>query len=163
MQPIVEDPSIPGAGNGVRGNELWQSYDFLVPGILLMYNAAYLPGTADRNERREPGPESGLPVSASFTSQAVTPMTGGTSRYFFSWGPRAEQGSDAAAEMMFKVALDAFAEDKSMIEAQQRNIDRNPHRRELLTSADAGPVMMRRVIDELIGKEREPQSTAVGS
>jgi phenylpropionate dioxygenase-like ring-hydroxylating dioxygenase large terminal subunit len=155
MQPIAEDPSVPGAGDGVRGNELWQSYDFLAPGVLLMYNAAYPPGTAERIERRAPAAESGTPITASFTSQAVTPLTGTTSRYFFSWGPRAEEGSDAMAEVMFKVALLAFAEDKLMIEAQQRTIDKDPHRRELLTSADIGPVKMRRVIDELIKQERE--------
>jgi phenylpropionate dioxygenase-like ring-hydroxylating dioxygenase large terminal subunit len=163
MQPLVEDSSLAGAGDGVRGNELWQSYDFVAPGILLMYNAAYPLGTADRNERREPDAKSGTPITASFTSQAVTPMTQKTSRYFFSWGPRAGDGSDAAADMMLKVALAAFAEDKQIIEAQQRTIDVDPSRRELLTSADIGPVMMRRVLDELIKKEREPESVAISA
>jgi vanillate O-demethylase monooxygenase subunit len=60
------------------------------------------------------------------------------------------------AEVMFKVALLAFGEDKVMIEAQQRTIDKDPHRKELLTSADTGPVKMRRIIDNLIKREREP-------
>jgi phenylpropionate dioxygenase-like ring-hydroxylating dioxygenase large terminal subunit len=157
LQPIVDDLSIQVPDGAVRGNELWQSYDFVAPGILLMYNATYPPGTAERNERHAPGPESGVPTSTSFTSQAVTPLTATTSRYFFSWGPRTEPGSDAVAERMFQVALEAFGEDKRMIEAQQRNIDKDPNRRELLTSADAGPVLMRKVIDRLIKQEREAQ------
>ena len=157
LQPIVDDPDIRVPEGAVRDNELWQSYDFLAPGILLMYNATYPPGTAERNERRAPGPEAGVPTSTSFTSQAVTPLTATTSRYFFSWGPRTEPGSDAAAERMFQVALDAFSEDKRMIEAQQRTIDKDPNRRELLTSADAGPVLMRKVIDRLIRQERESE------
>jgi Vanillate O-demethylase oxygenase C-terminal domain len=36
-----------------------------------------------------------------------------------------------------------------MIEAQQESIDLDPMRAEILTSADAGPVRMRRVIEEL--------------
>ena len=54
------------------------------------------------------------------------------------------------------VAQKAFAEDRAMIEGQQRIIDFDPNRRERLTSADLGPTQMRRVIDELLEAEREP-------
>jgi vanillate O-demethylase monooxygenase subunit len=141
--------------SGVAGNELWQSYDFLAPGILLMYNAVYPPGTAARLGNREPVRGDGEPLSSSFTSQAVTPMTDKTSRYFFSWGPNAGEHSDAAADMMLEIAKMAFAEDKHIIEAQQRVVDLDPSRRELLTSADAGPTRMRRVLDDLIKAESE--------
>jgi phenylpropionate dioxygenase-like ring-hydroxylating dioxygenase large terminal subunit len=47
------------------------------------------------------------------------------------------------------IAQVAFGEDKRMIEAQQESIDLDPTRAELLTSADAGPVRMRRVIEDL--------------
>jgi vanillate O-demethylase monooxygenase subunit len=141
--------------SAVAGNELWQSYDFLAPGILLMYNAVYPPGTAARLGSREPVKSDGEPLSSSFTSQAVTPMTGKTSRYFFSWGPNAGEGSDAAAEQMLEIAKLAFAEDKRIIEAQQRVIDLDPGRRELLTSADAGPTRMRRVLDDLMKAETD--------
>lgn len=134
-------------------NEQWQSYDFLAPGVLLMYSAFYPPGTAEKLNRREPGPEDGEPVMENFTSQAVTPMTARTSRYFYSWGPRAGADTDETADMMIAVAQKAFAEDKEMIEAQQRIMDCDPTRRELLLSADLGPVQMRRAIDELIAAE----------
>jgi hypothetical protein len=62
---------------------------------------------------------------------------------------------------MFQVVLDAFGEDKRMIEAQQRTIDKDPNRRELLTSADAGPVLMRKVIDRLIKQERAAEATCI--
>jgi phenylpropionate dioxygenase-like ring-hydroxylating dioxygenase large terminal subunit len=157
---IVADASAAAAEtSGVVGNELWQSYDFLAPGILLMYNAVYPPGTAAGLGSREPVAGDGGPLSSSFTSQAVTPMTDKTSRYFFSWGPNAGEGSDAIADMMLGIAKMAFAEDKHIIEAQQRVINLDPNRRELLTSADAGPTRMRRVLDDLLkvesGKEVE--------
>jgi vanillate O-demethylase monooxygenase subunit len=149
----------PERGN-LGGNELWQTYDFLAPGILLMYNAVYPPGTADRAQRAEPDSSAGSPISWSFTSQAVTPMTDRTSRYFYSWGPNRSSGSDALADAMLGIAQLAFGEDKRMIEAQQQIIDLDPTRGELLTSADAGPVRMRRVIEELSNAERSASSTA---
>jgi phenylpropionate dioxygenase-like ring-hydroxylating dioxygenase large terminal subunit len=143
--------------------EVWQSYDYLVPGILLMYNGLYPRGTADRVGRREPRPEDGEPLDENFTSQAVTPLTASRSRYFFSWGPRTRAGSGPAADMMLEVAKVAFAEDKAVIEGQQRIIDFDPGRKELLTSADAGPVMMRRVIEELVKAEREERAWPVAT
>ena len=134
--------------------EVWQTYDYLVPGILLMYNGLYAPGTAERLGRREPRPEDGEPLDENFTSQAVTPMTASSSRYFYSWGPRAREGSGPIADMMLDLAKLAFAEDKAVIEGQQRIINFDPGRQEMLTSADAGPVKMRRVIEELLNAER---------
>jgi vanillate O-demethylase monooxygenase subunit len=135
--------------------ESWQTYDYLAPGILLMYNASYPRGTADRLARAEPDPERDRPVRENFTSQAVTPMTPKTSRYFFSWGPRSGEGSNAMAEGMMAVAQKAFAEDRAVIEGQQRIIDFDPTRRELLTSADLGPTQMRRVIEDLLHAESD--------
>ena len=43
-----------------------------------------------------------------------------------------------------------------IIEAQQRIINTDPHRKEMLTSADLGPTRMRLVIDELIKAESGP-------
>jgi len=164
VQRWVSDPIVSDSGsvladrNEVTGNELWQTYDFLAPGILLMYNAAYPRGTANRLGRREPRAQDDAPITASFTSQAVTPMTDMSSRYFFSWGPTVGEGSAAMADMMMEVARAAFAEDKAMIEAQQHVISMDPNRREVLTSADAGPMRMRRVLDDLMSADNEKSS-----
>jgi len=151
---MIDENDIRPERGAVAGNELWQSYDFLAPGILLMYNAVYPPGTAERTNREEPDATAGAPISCSFTSQAVTPMTERTSRYFYSWGPNKSEGSDALAEAMMGVAQMAFGEDKRMIEAQQEMIDHDPARPEVLTTADAGPMRMRRAIEELCNAER---------
>lgn len=140
----------------IAGNELWQTYDFLAPGILLMYNAAYPPGTADRFNREQPDAAEVPPLSCSFTSQAVTPMTEKRSRYFYSWGPNRHEGSDAVADSMMAVAQIAFGEDLRMIEAQQLMINLEPNRPEVLTSSDAGPMRMRRIIEELCIADRRP-------
>ena len=138
----------------------WQSYDYLAPGILLMGSAIFPGGTKDRFGGGEPDFSVAQPLNHNFTSQAVTPMTDGTSRYFFSWGPRAGPGSDVAAEAMQKVAHMAFTEDRIMIEAQQRILNTTPPRKDILTSADVGPMQMRSVIDRLIKAENVAAAVA---
>lgn len=132
--------------------DLWQSYDYLVPGILLMYTANFAAGSAAACNYEAPSPDMQPVANENFTSQAITPMSDTTSRYFYSWGPLRGPGSDAQAEAMLKVADLAFTEDRVMIEAQQEVIDRNPGK-EVLTSADVGPVQMRGVIERLIKME----------
>ncbi len=131
----------------------WQSYDFLAPGILLMHTAVCPEGTAARFGGGIPDLTQVEVLSENFTSQAVTPMTDRTSRYYFSWGPRAAEGSDALADAMLQVAHMAFNEDKTMIEAQQRSIEMAPGLKEVLTSADVGPMQMRAVMQRLMRQE----------
>ena len=133
--------------------EHWGTYDYLAPGILLMSSAILPEGTRDRFGGGEPDLREVRPLNHNFTSQAVTPMTDTTSRYYFSWGPRAEPGSDVAADAMLKVAHMAFGEDRVMIEAQQRILNTTPPRKDVLTSADVGPTQMRGVIERLIRAE----------
>ncbi len=142
--------------------ELWQSYDFLAPGVLLMHSVSCPEGTMARFGGERPDLTQVEVIADQFTSQAVTPMTDRTARYYFSWGPRAGDGAAATADGMIALARKAFAEDKDIIEAQQRIIDFDPDRREMLTSADVGPMQMRAVIRELAAQEDAPP-TAVAS
>ena len=67
--------------------DAWSTYDFLLPGILLMPSASYPAGTAERCGFAAPDPA--IPATGvTFTSQAVTPLTARTARYFF-MGPAA--------------------------------------------------------------------------
>jgi len=133
--------------------DTFQTYDFLAPGMLLMLTATYPAGSAERFGQRPPDPGFVQPLAENFTSQAVTPMTEKTSRYFFSWGPRAGDGADAVADAMLELAQMAFGEDKAIIEAQQRSIDAAPDQKEILTSADVGPMQMRAVLQRLMRQE----------
>ena len=90
------------------------------PGVLLMRSENHPAGTAAKFDFGEPASE---PIHANFTSQAVTAMTDETSRYFYSWGPRASEAAanPAMPGVMFDLANRAFEEDRRMIEAQARN------------------------------------------
>jgi phenylpropionate dioxygenase-like ring-hydroxylating dioxygenase large terminal subunit len=134
------------------GLDRWLRYDYLVPGVLLMRSENHPVGTAARFDNGEPKSE---PVHANFTSQAVTALTADTSRYFFSWGPRA---SEAAANpelpnIMLELASRAFEEDRRIIEAQQRNLKLRADPDPLIIGHDRGPSLFRAVMDRLIEAE----------
>jgi phenylpropionate dioxygenase-like ring-hydroxylating dioxygenase large terminal subunit len=162
VQRWIEATSQKSDSTGVIDQALdgWMTYDYLAPGVLLMYNAQFASGTARAAEFGPPATEL-RPVSENFTSQAVTPVTDRTSRYFYSWGPNAGEGSSAQADQMLGIANMAFTEDRVMIEAQQEVIDRNPPTQPLLTAHDKGPSLMRRVLEELISQEAPGNSQNV--
>jgi phenylpropionate dioxygenase-like ring-hydroxylating dioxygenase large terminal subunit len=149
---IEDEPSL--GSNGERGQrDAWSSYDFLVPGILLMSSGAYPTGTAKACNMGPPDPS--LPSeSVTFTSQAVTPMGDKSSRYFFSWGPRVDQGDAAMRDMLMGIADMAFTEDRIIIEAQQRVIDASPGRNIMPTTGDKGVTMFNGLVDKMAKEER---------
>jgi len=126
----------------------WQSYDFLVPGILLMWSGNYPAGTAQALDFTPPERDAAI-AGLNFTSQAVTPLTDKTSRYFFSWGPHRRHGDEAMRDGMMQLAGVAFDEDKVMIEAQQRVIDMTPDPRIMPTSHDRGVTLFNRLVQKL--------------
>lgn len=156
----------PGMAATNQATAMWQTYDYVVPGVLLMYSATY---PIDGMPEDRISPPEGKPLAANFTSQALTPMGEKSTRYYFSSGPRAVDGGADMAEAMFKIAQMAFNEDREMIEAQQRNIDLR-QTQEVLTSADVGPIQMRSVIRQMfkaengdlsgLEDEKEPQVVA---
>ena len=133
-------------------HDRWSSYDFLVPGVLLMTGGNYPVGTAERLGFLAPDLEEAV-SGVTFTSQAVTPMEARTARYFFSWGPRRDMGDAAHRDRLMAIADQAFAEDKAMIEAQQRVIDATASPRIMPTSADKGVTLFNRLVERLARQE----------
>lgn len=130
----------------------YMQYDFLLPGILLMATGVFPLGTA--RACGENPPDMTLAKSnVTFTSQAVTPMTDKTSRYFFSWGPHRDHGDAQTRDRLMELAAQAFAEDKRMIEAQQQVIDRSPGRSVMPTAHDRGVTLYNRLVASLVKTE----------
>jgi vanillate O-demethylase monooxygenase subunit len=137
---------------------VYQAYDYLVPGILIMVTATYrleeMP--ADRVSA-----SSAEPISATYTSQAITPMGERKTRYFWLVGPPNVEGGAQIADELYKSVEMAFEEDQVMIEAQQKVLDLGS-RPQMLTGADVGPVQMRAVLrkmclGEVSGEQIVPQ------
>jgi vanillate O-demethylase monooxygenase subunit len=130
----------------------WQSYDFLVPGILLMVGGNYPVGTAEKCRGGPPDLADAV-SGVTFTGQAVTPTGPKTSRYFFSWGPRRDHGDEAHRDTLMGIAARAFAEDKAMIEAQQLVLDASPGARVMPTAADKGLTLFHNLTEKLRREE----------
>jgi phenylpropionate dioxygenase-like ring-hydroxylating dioxygenase large terminal subunit len=127
--------------------DLWNTYDFLFPGVFLQKTGFYPVGTAAKSGGREPAAE---PLFFRIDEQAVTPVGPRASRYYYAAGARAGDIDDERLERMFAVTETAFHEDKRLIEAQQKLIDREPGRAMLPTSLDAGPTRFRKLVEELL-------------
>jgi phenylpropionate dioxygenase-like ring-hydroxylating dioxygenase large terminal subunit len=130
----------------------FMTYDFLVPGILLMASGVFPLGSAKTLDYAAPAMDDAV-SGVSFTSQAVTPMSDRTSRYFFSWGPHKRHGDEAQRDMLMGLADKAFMEDKVMIEAQQRVIDISPTARVMPIAHDRGITLFNRLVQRLASAE----------
>jgi vanillate O-demethylase monooxygenase subunit len=145
---VRDTPPLPPLPSLAKYNsiDMWASYDFLIPGVFLMYTSLHPPGTAEASDHGAP---TGKPLFNNFTCQAVTPITHDRSRYFFSWGPGSEFGGEEIAQQMLDVAAMAFGEDKVMIEAQMKIIARDPARQIMPIAADKTVILFQRMMDKM--------------
>jgi vanillate O-demethylase monooxygenase subunit len=134
--------------------DTWSSYEFLVPGILLLATKVFPAGTAAACNQETPTvaalPD---PFSDLFSCQAVMPMTDSATRYFYSWGPRAGEHAEATAMTLLGIAHQAFAEDKAMIEAQQQVVARSPDVSVMPTTADHALLAFQRLTNKMLQAE----------
>lgn len=137
----------------------FMTYDFLIPGVLLMWSGSFPTGTAQRLDFARPDFAEAI-AGVTFTSQAVTPTGDKTARYFFSWGPHREHGDEALRDFLMTLADQAFGEDKVMIEAQQKVIDRTTDPRVMPTAHDRGVTLFNRLVERLSKQERALQTAA---
>ena len=140
---------------GRRADDLtdnWSTYDFLIPGVLLMWSGSFTVGTAAACNYERPDYSQAL-RGVTFTSQAVTPLADRSARYFFSWGPHRQHGDEALRDFLMQVAAQAFGEDKTMIEAQQRVIDRTANPVIMPTAHDRGVTLFNSLVARLAREE----------
>jgi phenylpropionate dioxygenase-like ring-hydroxylating dioxygenase large terminal subunit len=109
----------------------WLHYEFLLPGTLLMHSGAQPAGMAAEDAERQ-----GTGVRF-HSCQALTPETATSTHYFFMEAHRADRGDANVAEALYQGLLAAFDEDRAMIAAQWRNLQRAPDRRMLPLHMDA--------------------------
>jgi vanillate O-demethylase monooxygenase subunit len=134
-------------------------YDFLIPGVLLMTSGVFPLGSAKALDFKAPDMAKAV-AGVTFTSQAVTPMAEKTARYFFSWGPRRDHGDEALRDSLMILAGQAFAEDKTIIEAQQKVIDDTPDPRIMPTAHDRAVTLFNRLVEKLARDESTPAHEA---
>ncbi|WP_066553917.1 aromatic ring-hydroxylating dioxygenase subunit alpha [Croceicoccus bisphenolivorans] len=148
---------LPGGQSGEKV-DTWIAYDFVVPGIFIMRGARYPEGTAARCGMQEPvGIE---PHTRNIEQQAVTPIDEARTAYHFATGliGNTPELTQKLAQRM-GVVIAAFAEDRTMIEAQQRIWNRtDPSVEKYFLPQDKGPHLMRKLMERLVREEREAAS-----
>lgn len=137
-----------------RSFDSYQVYDYLIPGILLMWFAAFPSGTAAKVGGGAPALDDAIGFH-NYTAQAVTPMTERTSRYFFSTGPLRRLGDESVRDQWMARSELAFAEDKLMIETQQKVIDSTPNPVVMPTVHDKAVLLFNRLVKSMSNAERE--------
>jgi vanillate O-demethylase monooxygenase subunit len=127
-------------------------YRYLLPGLFLMTTAWYPLGAAERCDFGVPDEQ---PLAHRADQQAVTPISERRSRYFYATGFAAENARPELVEAIFGIVNAAFAEDKRIIEGQQRIWDLTPPGRRMLPSPhDAAPLAFRRLVAARLDAER---------
>ena len=138
----------------------WVTYDFFVPGVLLMYAANFARGTAKACDFQKPDYATALPGSLSYTSHTVTPMTDKSARYFYTWAPHKDHGTVESRDAAMRFQLMALTEDKVMIEGQQAMIDLDPERPLMPIIHDRDVTLYERLVAKLCREDDDPTKRA---
>lgn len=134
--------------------DTWQYYDYLMPGVLVMWNGSFDVGTARALNFERPDIAS-QGWDAMLQIQTITPMAERASRYHFRAGVHRERTDDLMlVDKFIPMAHQAFNEDRRTIEAQQRVIDRDPERPVMPTAQDRGVLMYNRMKAQRLAQEQ---------
>lgn len=132
----------------------WLGYDYLIPGVLLMWIGVFPAGTARALGHDRPDFAKAI-GQVNVHIQTITPMTECTCRYHFMVAIHREfGGTPALVEKFVKITYQAFNEDKRMIEAQQQVISRDPDRPIMPSVHDRGITFYNRLKARLIAQEQ---------
>ena len=119
--------------------------------VFLLATQSHPPGTAAAYKMAAPTSE---PMWRSLTSQAVTPISERQTVYYYSGCLSRSYATEEQSKQQIAVFEKAFAEDKAMIEAQQRVVDRATERRMMVLSTDGALNQFRRLMAGLIEAEQ---------
>lgn len=94
--------------------------------------------------------------------QALTPQDTHSTHYFFSHAHNFALDDPTVTEAVYQSVVIAFEEDRRMIEAQSRIIEKEPTRPMLAVNSDGALVRYRRLVAAALEEEAAPAATASG-
>ena len=147
-------PPTPGIDPGLRIDQ-YTAYDYVVPGVLTMQVEAHPLGTAKRLAFQPPPASMDGAMYVMRTLQMATPISDGRARYMYGVSHPVDPAIDQSLDGVVKLFAYAFVEDKDMIEAQQRSIEKHPSVVLRATKHDTGLMRVRRLISRMILDERQ--------
>jgi phenylpropionate dioxygenase-like ring-hydroxylating dioxygenase large terminal subunit len=126
----------------------WQVYDWHPPAFMRMDAGSAPVGTGAPEGRI-------VPEAMRFRHTSVqTPETAHTTHYFFCQARAFHLDDEAMTEAIFQDVSTAFAEDRSMIEAQQRILDAAPDFRPVATVHDQALNLARHLLRQRLAREQ---------
>ncbi|MDD3447271.1 MAG: aromatic ring-hydroxylating dioxygenase subunit alpha [Zavarzinia sp.] len=127
--------------------DMLTDYSVVMPCVFVMRFQVYSPGTATE------GPSNGQLLLDTWTCQSVVPVSAGQCIYYFSWGASKATATPEIGDLLYEGIHKAFLEDKEMIEAQYRNIRRDPGRPNMSTAHDVAVNQMHALMKRHIAEE----------
>ena len=122
----------------------WFIYEFQLPGTLLMHSGGRPVTDADDDMRN---------AVRLHSCQTLTPETETSTHYFFQQSHPADQGDASVTEGIFDSLITAFNEDRDMITAQHRNMQRMPDAPMLPLAMDSALIQFRRLLAQRVADE----------
>jgi phenylpropionate dioxygenase-like ring-hydroxylating dioxygenase large terminal subunit len=127
----------------------WWIYDYIVPGVLLLDSGV------------QPAESTGDPAGRALrfhSCQAITPETARSTHYFFTQAHSFSLHDATVTEALYQSVMSAFQEDRRIIEAQQRLIDRTPAVEMVGLPMDGALGAYRKIYQTLLGAEVDSAS-----
>lgn len=153
MYRILNNDIAPQFVRDLRGNDervdRWNIYDWHVRGNILAMDSGFV-------DLDTGGYEGARKDAVQFRHLSVqTPETSKTTHYFFGHPRNFRLDAPGLTEKLHQTVLDAFLEDKVIIEAQQKIIDIAPGARMKAITHDAGVFQARRLISGLLEEKAQ--------
>ncbi len=141
---------------GMTGHvDRWQYYYLHCPSICIVDFGSCAVGAIGPDDKRD-----GEHAVQMYSCIFMTPETESTTHYFY-WQSRNFAHGDArlSAKIVEQIEI-AFAEDFTILEAQQRSMDRFPATDHVNLAIDAAPTLQRRIVAQLCAAEVEQNAGA---
>lgn len=128
----------------------WLEVEFFPPAMVRVHTGAVDTGTGAREGNRSGG-------FAFMGFNLETPETESSTHYFWSGARTLNKATaDQVREGLRQSLTVTFAEDKVVVEAQQKSIEADPQAPLVMIASDAGMVQARRIIDQMLKEEAAP-------
>lgn len=129
--------------------DVYSRTDFFIPGVFVVTNVPYPSGTANALNGQPPDISH---AAQAVGVQAITPLTQKSARSFYMIIVD-RQANEAVRDTAMATVARVFAEDKKMIEAQQRTIDDTPDWCFKPMAFDQGVVAYNRLVKKMLAEE----------
>ena len=130
------------AGGFTGKVDRWQKIEYTPPTNIIIDAGAVKAGTGDK--------KGGIDTRI---INMITPQTAKSTFHFWAFARDFKLDDPAVTQYLAEAINITFHEDKALIDEQQRNVDARAQQRMLDNNADAGVVLVRRIVERLLAEE----------